>query len=59
MDGDSLMKFMNRDTGVVLEPSSPELEESLKQNPRYTEVLTSKPAGRTEGRKPKSSKAEG
>lgn len=53
MDGDGLMKFMNRDTGVILEPSTLEAEEALKRDPRYTEVLAGKSPGRTGGRKPK------
>lgn len=47
------MKFMNRDTGVILEPSTLEAEEALKRDPRYTEVLAGKSPGRTGGRKPK------
>lgn len=47
------MKFVNRDTGVILEPNTPEAEEALKRDPRYTDVLVGKSPGRTGGRKPK------
>lgn len=54
-------KFLNRETGVILEPSTREVEDSLHKDHRYNQVdeaPDNKPTVRNNSRKPKAKETE-
>ena len=46
-------RFINRETGIILEPSTRDIADNLRKDKRYVAVRAEKPPEKKSGKKPK------